>query len=192
MTDGSAAMTDGSAAADKAALRRSVTARLLALSPEQRAVRSRQLRLKLTPLLESAAQLRVALYAALPHEVDLLPLLTEHPGHDYYFPRCLPGHRLSFHLVRSPERELSPGAMGIATPSAELPSLAPEHFDIVIVPGLAFSLEGDRLGYGGGYYDRFLPLCSGARLVALAFREQILPAIPREAHDLRIPQLIHL
>ncbi len=186
----SAAAGSSGGAEQKAALRRCVLARLRSLDPDERARRSAELRQALSPLLGVRETLRVALYAALPHEVDLLPLLREHPQHAYYFPRCLPGHRLSFHRVIDPESDLKPGALNIPTPDDELPTLEPELFDLVLVPGVAFSEAGERLGYGGGYYDRWLPQCRRARLVAVLFREQVVGSLPREAHDLLIPRLI--
>lgn len=177
-------------AAQKTTLRHNVLARLRALTPEERAQRSAELRQALRPLLNSRQPLNIALYAALPHEVDLLPLLREHPQHAYYFPRCLAEHRMSFHRVTTPESDLKPGALNIPTPVSDLPTLEPELFDLVLVPGVAFSASGERLGYGGGYYDRWLPRCKRAQLLALLFREQIVSSLPREAHDLLIPQLI--
>ena len=46
------------------------------------------------------------------------------------------------------------------------------------------------MGYGGGYYDRFIPRCTRARVLALAFEEQIYDVLPTEEHDLRIPLII--
>ncbi len=174
----------------KAALRSAVLSRLRAKSAAQRDAESAWLRAKLAPLLEGEPQ-RVALYAPLPHEVDLLPLLHEYPQHLCAFPRCLPGRRLAFHRVCKPAEELIPGAMGILAPRSSLPLFAPEELDLVIVPGVAFTEAGARLGYGGGYYDRFLPHCVHATLTALAFAEQILPELPTEAHDLTLPRIIH-
>ena len=127
-----------------------------------------------------------------PHEVDLLPLLREHPQHAYAFPRCLPGRQLAFHVVREPARELVPGALGILAPLPHLPLMPPEDIDLMLVPGVAFSTDGARLGYGGGYYDRFIPMCVNARLIALAFAEQLVPigSIPTEPHDVRVGQII--
>ncbi len=133
----------------------------------------------------------IALYAALPHEVDLLPLLREHPQHRYAFPRCWRGRRMSFHRVASPAGDLAPGAMGIATPLPHLPLMPPEEIDLIIVPGVAFTTAGERLGYGGGYYDSFIPRCPRARILALAYAEQMVEALPSEAHDIRLPQIIH-
>ncbi len=179
----------------KLALRQRVLAALKGKPSAQLAADSAALRARLSPLLAEmelsrARPLNVALYAALPHEVDLLPLLHEHPQHHYAFPRCHTGRRMSFHLVQNPAQELQPGAMGIATPLPQLPYLPPEEIDLLLVPGVAFTPEGARLGYGGGYYDTYIPRCQRARVLALAFAEQVVEAIPTEPHDLPLPQLI--
>ncbi len=181
----------------KNTLRRAVLLRLKAKHSAQRVADSAALRARLSPILQEherrmARPLRMALYAPLPHEVDLMPLLHEHPQHAYAFPRCLAGRQLAFHLVRCPERDLSPGAMGILTPLPQLPQLAPEEIDMLLVPGVAFSSTGARLGYGGGYYDNFIPRCTNARVLALAYPEQMVAHIPCEPHDVCLPQIIHL
>ena len=80
--------------------------------------------------------------------------------------------------------------MGILAPAPHTDNVAPEEIDLLVVPGVAFTRDGKRMGYGGGYYDRFIPLCTRARIMALAFREQLVDALPTEAHDLPIPELI--
>lgn len=172
-------------------MRREVIARLKAAAiadPEQR--RSTALRQKLSELLQGAKSLKVGIYAPLAHEVNLLPLLKEHPQHRYYFPLCLPGHQLEFREVRSIDADLVPGAMGILAPAAHTPAISPQDIDILIVPGVAFTRKGDRMGYGGGYYDRFIPRCTRAKVLALVFAEQLCDPLPTEAHDLRIPLII--
>ncbi len=185
------------AVAAKKRLRATVLARLRARHSAQCAADSAALRARLFPILaemerELGRPLNIALYAALPHEVDLLPLLREHPQHRYAFPRCHAGRQMSFHYVTSPEKELAAGALGIRTPRALLPRLAPAEVDMLLVPGVAFTAHGERLGYGGGFYDTFIPRCPQARLLALAFAEQMVPAIPREEHDILLPQVIQL
>lgn len=161
-----------------------------AADPQQQ--RSAALRRRLAPLLQGTAPMTVALYAPLPHEVNLLPLLTEFPQHRYVFPSCLREHRMEFRAVSNPATEMEPAAMGIPAPKAACPAVQPQEIDLMVVPAVAFTEEGARLGYGGGYYDRYLPLCTRARLVGCAFAEQMEPALPTEEHDLRIPELFCL
>ena len=180
---------------NKERIRREMLLRLRALAPAYVQAASARLRELLLPLLEGLRN--ICLYAPLPHEVDLLPLLREAPEHQYYFPRCLPGKQLSFHRVQEPGKELLPGAMGILTPRAELPTIEPHEVDLVVVPGLAFEQHGDgsatRIGYGGGYYDRYLPLLpDNARTVALALPEQLAEQLPTEKHDVRVQALLTL
>ena len=161
--------------------------RLRALSEEYVAAQSAKLRAQLLPLL--SGKTHICLYAPLPHEVNLLPLLDELPHLHFYFPRCLPGRQLSFHRVHTPATQLEPGAHGILAPLPQLPTLAPEAAELIIVPGVAFTATGKRLGYGGGYYDRFLPRCPHAHSLALALPEQILPDLPTDPHDCRVQTL---
>lgn len=162
---------------------------LRALPAEKVRACSALLREKLLPLLAGARH--ICLYAPLPHEVDLLPLLQEAPEHCYYFPRCLPGRRLCFHRVRDAAADLAPGAWGIREPLASLPSIEPAAVDIVLVPGVAFTRSGKRLGYGGGYYDRYLPLLSPrARALALALPEQMVRFLPTDSYDFTLSEIL--
>lgn len=171
----------------KHAVRQEALIRLKAVAPEQRETHSARLRNLLRPWLSSGKVLSIGLYAPLPHEVNLIPLLKEYPQHRYYFPRCLAGRKLAFHRVTNPEEDLKEGAYGIKAPQRSLPAILPEEIDLLLVPGVAFTKEGKRLGYGGGYYDRFIPLCRQAQILAPAFPEQILPSLPTEEHDLTVP-----
>ena len=82
---------------------------------------------------------------------------------------------------------LEVGAFGIQTVKRELRKfIGPAQIDCVIVPGAAFDLSGGRLGLGGGYYDRFLPLAVNAVKIALAYDFQLVDSLPIEEHDFRI------
>ena len=178
-----------SQAEPKKQLRQHILAQLRSLPTNTREKYSATLRGLLSPFLEGAPK-RIALYYPLPHEVNLLPLLETYPLHRFAFPRCMPGRRLKFSYISEPERELVPAAMGIPAPLETLPEVSPNAFDLVVVPGVAFTRQGERLGYGGGYYDRYLPRCTSARMVATAFPEQIVPHVPTEEYDLRIPVIL--
>ncbi|MFH0956674.1 MAG: 5-formyltetrahydrofolate cyclo-ligase [Candidatus Aenigmatarchaeota archaeon] len=83
-----------------------------------------------------------------------------------------------------------PGAYGIMEPSAKRCRVVPaEEIELVIVPGTAFDCDGGRIGYGKGYYDRFLAKVPKAVVIGLAYDFQVLGAgcrIPREEHDARV------
>ena len=91
--------------------------------------------------------------------------------------------------------DLTPATFGILEPRPELRSVpgnvvAPEEFDAVLAPGLAFDLHGRRLGRGAGFYDRFLTkLRRDAFVVGLCYEEQIVEQTPVDAHDFRVHAL---
>ena len=98
-------------------------------------------------------------------------------------PCVLPDTLELFHSQLNSFEDLRPGALGVLEPSPEQrTALTPESFDLVIVPGVAFDRQGGRLGYGKGYYDRFLDQSLAFRL-ALAFDFQLLETVPTETHD---------
>lgn len=74
---------------------------------------------------------------------------------------------------------------GIIEPSLPYSKICvPERLDLILVPGVAFDVQGHRLGWGGGYYDRFLPLCKKAIFVGIAFEEQMLEEVPIDPWDM--------
>ncbi len=88
-----------------------------------------------------------------------------------------------------PGRDLVPGAFGIPEPAGT--AVDPVVIDVVIVPGLAFTVDGSRLGQGGGFYDRFLPTVRGACLtIGVCFSEQIRDDLPSEEHDRKVDLVI--
>lgn len=135
----------------------------------------------------------VAAFAALPGEPDLLALVGGADGGaaasaHWCFPR-IDGDLLGFAAINSPG-ELRRGIFGIPEPDPATPALAGELIDIVLCPGLGFTPGGLRLGRGRGYYDRFLAgLAPDCPRIGVAFREQILPELPAEPHDLRMTHL---
>ena len=92
--------------------------------------------------------------------------------------------------IRNYPGDLQCGAYGIMEPCILKPAKL-EEIDLVLVPGLAFDIHGNRLGYGGGYYDRFLTrLRSEATAIALAFEMQILENVFPEEHDAPLDYII--
>lgn len=80
---------------------------------------------------------------------------------------------------------------GILEPSSDIEAASPDTFDLIIVPGVAFDKEGRRIGYGGGYYDKYFKLISkNIKKTALAYKFQVLDKINVEEHDVLIDNLI--
>ena len=77
--------------------------------------------------------------------------------------------------------------IGVEEPQG--PALPLDVVEFVVVPGLAFTPDGYRLGYGGGFYDRFLPRVSAPN-AGVCFAEQIVDDLPVEAHDIRVQRVI--
>ena len=96
--------------------------------------------------------------------------------------------------ITDPATDLSPGYKGIPEPSpslAELHRVNPQSIDIAIIPGAVFDRSGYRLGYGGGYYDRFLEQkAPQAYRIGLAFSRQLVNRIPALSHDIPMDMLI--
>lgn len=124
---------------------------------------------------------RVLAYRALPGEPSLDALAGEF---ELLTTRAIwrPEPRLSVHAWDSAAR-LS--KLGILEPPPGTPELAPELIEAVLVPGLAFDEAGGRLGYGGGFYDRLLPLLSVPK-IGVVYEGLVLSSLPIEAHDARM------
>lgn len=105
-------------------------------------------------------------------------------------PKCIPEKRLLSFRLLSKFTELEKGYANLYEPvESKTLAVEPEQLSLVIVPGLAFSKKGYRLGFGGGYYDRFLENFHGDFL-SLSFESQIVTEIPTEPHDIRIGKII--
>ncbi len=94
--------------------------------------------------------------------------------------------------VKDCDAELCAGAYGILEPRPEFLRPVPlKEIDFVVAPGLAFDRRGNRIGYGAGYYDRFIAtLRPGAHVAALAFSCQIFDVIPNSVNDKKINAII--
>src|SRR5215813_767171 len=98
---------------------------------------------------------------------------------------------LEAYVITDLTPDVAPGFRGIPEPLAHCAAVALDAIDWVLVPGVAFDLHGHRIGYGGGYYDRLLPLLrKDARRVAGAFELQVVERVPAATHDLRIDALV--
>ncbi|MDF2880863.1 MAG: 5-formyltetrahydrofolate cyclo-ligase [Clostridiaceae bacterium] len=87
--------------------------------------------------------------------------------------------------------QLSVGKYNILEPNIDNNIANANEFDLIIVPGLAFDKKGGRLGYGGGFYDRYLKNCSSTcNIIALAYSFQIIDEVPMDINDVKINNII--
>jgi len=99
--------------------------------------------------------------------------------------------RLLLSELRDYEKELERGAFGILEPKEEyLREVSPQMLDLIIVPGVVFDEKGYRIGYGGGFYDRFFLEVDKVSSIGLAFELQVVGEIPAEEHDLKVNLII--
>ncbi len=103
-------------------------------------------------------------------------------------PKCI-GEEMVFFYIDSPD-ELRPGMMDIPEPEPSEERRAEEEKALMIMPGLAFSRDGGRVGFGGGFYDRFLAKHPDLVKVAVAFSWQILESVPTDEYDIPVPVIV--
>ncbi len=134
----------------------------------------------------------VGLFAPLPEEPDLLALL-EHHDKRFVFP-SIQGTTLHWRVATHAEQLLPVEAMGsrvLREPTAGEP-VDLGAIELLLVPGLAFTTEGVRLGRGGGYYDRVLASLPRHTLsVGICHAFQVLGSLPTEAHDLPVACVLY-
>lgn len=127
-------------------------------------------------------------------EWDTRPLAAEAlaEGKAVALPRVnLERRMLDTCVVGDLERDVAPGYHLIPEPRAHCELIDPAAIDWALVPGVAFDPAGRRLGYGGGYYDRLLPLLrTDAQRIAGAFDVQIVERVPAAPHDLAVRAVI--
>lgn len=126
----------------------------------------------------------ILFYYPIREEVNLLPLFEKYKKEKKCcFPRISADDKknLTIHHIQSLD-ELAKGPYNIPQPSSSAPSIAPIDCDLIFVPGILFALDGHRLGYGQGFYDRLLKTTQSLH-VGIAFQFQVMEKLPVEAHD---------
>ncbi len=164
------------------------------ISPDVKAKKNLLIKQRLFSLPEFIAAKTVFFYASFRSEVETLSMIKEslEMGKDVVLPNAdRERHRLRLYKIKDIS-ELSPGYMKIPEPSLGDERLVHlENIELVIAPGAAFDYSGNRLGYGGGYYD--ILLSESKRkipIIALAYEEQLVDTIPSETHDIKVHMIV--
>lgn len=153
-------------------------------------MRSVQLWAAVAELPEYEAAGTVMAFVGAKGEPDTDPLFARlaRDGKQLLLPRVQDGEI----VVCSGDDPRAPSGFGISEPTG--PALPLDVVQFVIVPGLAFTADGARLGYGGGFYDRFLGRlaqeCPAVPNVGVCFAEQLVDTLPLEPHDIRVQRVI--
>ncbi|RMF63913.1 MAG: 5-formyltetrahydrofolate cyclo-ligase, partial [Calditrichaeota bacterium] len=162
------------------------------LSPEEVEAKSRRVlsHLKTLPAFQQARTVHT--YVAWRNEVDTHALIREllQTGRRVIVPIVDTQTHSLHHAEISSFDELEPGTFGILEPPLQNSRpLDPDTLDLVIVPGVAFDPHGNRVGFGGGYYDQFLAHVRAPK-IALAYRFQIVDRIPTRNEDQRVDIIV--
>ena len=130
----------------------------------------------------------IALFASLPDEIDTIELIeTLAIKTSVVLPR-LSGDEMDFYPYSADT--MHSGAMGIQEPDGDIPVL-PSDIDVMILPGLAFTADGLRLGRGKGYYDRYMAREGfRAHTIGICHSVQLSEVLPVEPHDKRLDEVI--
>jgi len=174
--------------ARKSEIRRSTVARRDALSKKQRAEKSAAIMKRLFEFANFLESKIVLFYLSHKSEVDTEPMIHKALAQEKII--ALPlidGEKREIIPLKidNLDRDTQPGYRGIREPiSRRCKQIPVQQVNLAIIPGIAFDERGGRIGYGTGFYDRFIPnLDITTRKVALAFECQIVPQIPMEPHD---------
>jgi len=142
--------------------------------------------LQVMSLEEYISARNIMIYHSVGREPDTVELVKAalSSGKTVAFPYCFKGGFMQARIVESLD-VLRPAMLGIPTPPDTAPVIAPEELDMIIVPALTYNRAGYRLGYGGGYYDRYLSAIP-AITVGLARQRLMKYVLPEEPHDIAV------
>lgn len=125
-------------------------------------------------------------------EVDTWQLIRKgwEQGKRIVIPKCFPKEKEMFFYEITSFDQLETVYYGLFEPNIQLTNeVKDDEIDLLLVPGLAYSRNGFRLGFGGGYYDRYLTSFEGIKM-SIAFAKQIVEHVPIEHHDIPVATII--
>ncbi|MBN2484317.1 MAG: 5-formyltetrahydrofolate cyclo-ligase [Candidatus Omnitrophica bacterium] len=178
---------------EKQSIRNQLLEQLLSLTLREVERRSKHVEQKIQRLSEYIRAQYVMAYYPLKGEVNLLGMLRKDLKRKIICFPVIQGNKLKAYQVEDIDSDLVSGPLGVRQPdTARCQEVPLAELDLVIVPGIAFDKYRNRLGRGGGYYDRFLKeLPDKAKTVGVAFDLQIIEDLPHTtAHDVKVDMLL--
>lgn len=136
----------------------------------------------------------ILLYYPIQNEVNPLPLIPspniKGQKKNFALIRICKNNRMHIHEFKDP-KTLKTGKFGVKEPISTSPKIPRKNLDLVITPGIAFDLQGNRIGYGKGYFDKlFKTLSTDCVKIALAYDFQIIENVPADKHDKKVDLII--
>ncbi|MFY4776338.1 5-formyltetrahydrofolate cyclo-ligase [Metabacillus sp. RGM 3146] len=153
---------------------------------------SAAIQMKLEGLQDWKRASTVALTISSEREVDTNPLILNawQQGKRVAVPKCIPSSKGMVFRILTSYDELETVYFGLKEPiPSKTELISQDHIDLAIIPGLVYDRRGFRIGYGGGYFDRWLKNYKGASL-SLAFSQQVVPQLPEESFDIPVQQIV--
>lgn len=175
----------------KKGLRQKMLAMRRALSANETESRSFSLKENILSLPEYKNAKKIMAFLAMKGESNLDGFIRQAllDGKEVYIPVCLPERQMEARRLIDMEH-FEKGPLGLRNLPAGYEVTSPESLDLVLIPGLAVSQEGIRLGMGAGYYDRYLARVPFEKRVAALWDFQVIPDIPSEPFDQKIAKIV--
>lgn len=158
----------------KNGLRAAIKAERKAMSPDEKSALDRKIAKNVQRLYQYRSATTLLIYVSTPIEVDTFEIMANawHDGKKIAVPRCIPGTRsMEFHYISS-VNDLSPGSFGVLEPDESRQVVTDFTGCLMLLPALSLDYLGYRLGYGKGYYDRYLAKFTGS-LVGICYSADI-------------------
>lgn len=173
----------------KKTIRKELLAARDALPAGERNAKSREIAERLFTVPEFAACRCVMFFASFRSEVETPAMIRRAltSGKRVVLPK-VKGRDLGLFEILDYDHDVLPGAWGIPEPR-ETGLVALADVDLIVVPGAGFDEQGNRIGYGAGFYDKLLPDFHGTT-IALAFELQVVPSVPSDPHDVPIAKIV--
>ncbi|ADU29918.1 5-formyltetrahydrofolate cyclo-ligase [Evansella cellulosilytica] len=177
---------------EKRELRTKILDELASLDSSQVKKRTKQIHNQLFHFSEWTKAKVIGITISVKSEIDTFHIIQKawEQGKVVVVPKCIPQNRqLIFYKITSFD-QLEQSFYGLKEPNIhEVEEIAPKEIELLLVPGLVFDYRGYRVGYGGGYYDRFLSVNS-IKTCSVCFERQLVKCIPNEHHDKRVNFII--
>ena len=185
--------TDRNIVSAKKNLRKKIISQRDALPESLRNEKSRVTSLKFLNIKNYKEAKNILLFYPFGSEIDTRLIISDalQKKKKIILPKIISKINLGLYFVGNPEEELELGLFGIMEPSAKCRKAFPEEADLAVIPGVCFDEDFNRLGYGGGFYDRLIPQLKKEVLkISLCFAMQLVENIPVSTYDMKINMIL--